>query len=163
MKIEVNRQFEIAFPGPRIAAIAFMRDPTRSLAKVSFIKNLRQENRNIENKNILADLSVDVPFLGEQHLDFESELQDHEDGADLIALPRNGKAWAEVAGIGRSNNTGTVLHYQLQIVAHIELPAAEKWGGRAFTRMVENTAKSAIERMTSEFPRGVLAAIATKS
>ncbi|MFN3266089.1 MAG: DUF3809 family protein, partial [Deinococcales bacterium] len=49
------------------------------------------------------------------------------------------------------------ISYALQITVHLELPVGEKWGGRAFEKMVQATAQSAIERLTLEFERGVSA------
>jgi hypothetical protein len=98
--------------------------------------------------------------LGVQRLDFASRLEHHPEGADLIALPRTGKAWAEVAGQGRvREEAGAQIFYALQIVVHLELPVGDKWGGRAFEKMVQATAKSAVERLTHEFGRGVSAAM----
>lgn len=154
MKIVAAREFVLDFPASPEAALDFLRDVRRSLAQVRFIDGLR-----LEEQEIHANLLVDVPVLGEQRLDFASRLEPHQAGADLIALPRTGKAWAEVAGQGRVQGLGSAVQilYALQITVHLELPVGDKWGGRAFEKMVQATAKSAIERLTLEFGRGVLA------
>jgi hypothetical protein len=155
VKIEAAREFLLPFGGSGDEALAFLRDVQRSLVQVRFIDDLQ-----LEADTILANLLIDVPVLGEQRLDFASKLEFHPEGANLIALPRTGKAWAEVAGQGRVRQAaGVEIFYALQIAAHLELPVGEKWGGRAFEKMVQATAKSAIQRLTSEFGRGVSAAI----
>ncbi len=156
MKLEVEREFRIDHPGSTEEAVAFVQNVQHSLEHVDFIKNLR-----VDGSDVMADLSVDVPVLGEQRLDFHSRLEARSDGANLIPLPRSGKAWAEVGGEGRvtPNSSGSSLTYRLRIVVHVELPAAERWGGRAFEKMVQATAQRAIERMTEQFPLGVQAAM----
>ncbi len=159
MNIEVSREFTIPHPGSKDEAIAFVRDVERSLSRVSFIKNLR-----LEGADVAADLAVDVPFLGQQLLDFRSRLEPHPDGADLIGLERSGRAWAKVSGQGRAtlSEHGSSILYRLQIVVFVALPSSEKWGGKAFEKMAQATATKSVERMTLEFPRGVAAGIAAQ-
>lgn len=154
MRLEVEREFTLAFPGAVSDAVAFLRDVRRSLMHVPFIQNLR-----VEGADVFADLRIDVPIIGEQFLDFHSRLEPTADGANLIALPREGKAWAEVAGQGQvtAQGTGSSIAYHLRITAHITLPVGERWGGKAFEKMAMATAQHAIERMTLEFPAGVTA------
>jgi carbon monoxide dehydrogenase subunit G len=154
VKLEVIRTFTIGHPGSTDEAIAYLRDVRKSLARVSFIRDLR-----VEGDNVFADLVVDVPVLGEQRLDFHSRLESAPNGANLIALPKQGRAWAEVSGEGRVTpaNFGSSIEYTLRITAHLEMPTAEKWGGRAFEKMARATAEKAIDRMTLEFPKGVQA------
>lgn len=157
MKIEVEREFSFAYPGPASEATAFVQDVQRSLERVAFIQNLR-----LEAREVFADLSVDVPFLGEQHIDFHSRIEARADGADLIALPGSGKAWAEVAGESRvtpAEAEHSSIRYALKIAVHLALPLGNQWGGRAFEKMAEATAARAIERMTEQFPSGVRAAM----
>jgi hypothetical protein len=151
MIIEVERNFRLEYPGTFEQAVLYLQDVSKSLAGVSFIENLR-----FESPNVYADLIVDVPVLGRQHLDFYSILEFHALGANLIAQPRQGRAWAAVAGQGTVEvNQRIEILYALQITVHLELPSAEKWGGRAFEKMAQATAKTAIERMTKEFGLGV--------
>jgi hypothetical protein len=156
MRVDVTRRFEIAHPGSADEARAFLLDVPRSLGRVTFIKNLR-----LEGDTVRADLAVDVPFLGQQLLDFESRLEPHAHGARLVPQPRDGRAWAMVGGDGvvtPSGATGSTIHYALEISVYVALPSSEKWGGKAFEKMAQATAEKAIERMTLEFPRGVGAA-----
>ncbi len=151
MIIKVERDFRLEYPGTFEQAVLYLQDVSKSLAGVLFIENLR-----FESPDVYADLTVDVPVLGRQHLDFHSILEFHALGANLIAQPRQGRAWAAVAGQGKveANQTIEIL-YALQISVHLELPVSEKWGGRAFEKMAQATAKTAIERMTKEFGLGV--------
>jgi carbon monoxide dehydrogenase subunit G len=152
MILEVDRQFDIPFPGNVEDGIAFIRDVKKSLENVSFIRNLR-----IEGNNVFAHLRIEVPFLGERLLDFKSTLVPVPDGANLIAQKLEGKFWAAVNGEGRVSSTGATssIHYHLRAEVHLELPVAEKWGGRAFAKMAQATAQRTIERMAQEFPMGV--------
>jgi carbon monoxide dehydrogenase subunit G len=152
MILEVDRTFEIPFQGNVDAGIAFIRDVQKSLENVSFIRNLR-----VEGNDVFAHLRIEVPFLGERLLDFRSTLEPVSDGANLIAQKLEGKFWAAVNGEGRVTGTGATssIHYHLRAEVHLELPVAEKWGGRAFAKMAEATAQRTIERMAQEFPIGV--------
>ena len=152
MILQVDRQFDIPFPGSVDDGIAFIRDVKKSLENVSFIRNLR-----IEGHDVFAHLRIEVPFLGERLLDFKSSLEPVPDGANLIAQKLDGKFWAAVNGEGRVSGGGATsnIHYHLRAEVHLELPVAEKWGGRAFAKMAEATAQRTIERMAQEFPIGV--------
>ncbi len=152
MKIEVARNFILEYPDSLEQAVLYLTDVKKSLAHVSFIANLR-----LEQNNIYADLVVDVPVLGSQRLDFHSVLEPHPTGANLLAQKREGRAWAAVSGQGSAMKTAnqTQIHYALQIEIHLELPNTGKWGGRAFEKMAQATAKTAIERMTKDFGHGV--------
>jgi carbon monoxide dehydrogenase subunit G len=161
MKLEVEREFVLAYPGSSAQAIAFVQNVPVSLAHVSFIQNLR-----LEGSSIFADLRIDAPIIGEQHLDFHSRLETTDDGARLIALHRTGKAWAEVAGqahvtadTGQASGATSSIRYQLLIVIHLELPVTDRWGGRAFEKMAHATAQRSVERLSLEFPEGVLTAM----
>jgi Protein of unknown function (DUF3809) len=163
VKLEVDREFVLAYPGFSAQAIAFVQNVPVSLALVSFIRNLR-----LEGSDIFADLRIDAPIIGEQHLDFHSRLETTDDGARLIALERTGKAWAEVAGqayvtadTGQVSGAASSIRYLLRIVIHLELPVTDRWGGRAFEKMAHATAQRSIERLSLEFPEGVLAAMSS--
>ncbi len=157
MKIEVARAFDIAFPETLEKAILYLQNVEKSLKHVQFIGALQ-----VQNLDIHANLLVDVPVLGAQALDFHSILETTANGANLIAQPRTGKAWAAVSGQGYATleSYGTNIHYELQIIVHLELPAANKWGGKAFEKMAQATAQKAIERMTQEFPQGIMLGLA---
>jgi Protein of unknown function (DUF3809) len=161
VKLEVEREFVLAYPGTSEQAIVFVQNVPVSLAHVSFIRNLR-----LEGADIFADLRIDAPIIGEQNLDFHSRLETTDDGARLIALERTGKAWAEVAGqahvtadTGHADGANSSIRYLLRIVVHLELPVTDRWGGRAFEKMAQATAQRSIERLSLEFPEGVLAAM----
>ena len=156
MQINVQRQFTILHPGSVLEAIEYVRGIEKSLSHVSFIKNLR-----LEGQLVTADLAVDVPFLGQQLLDFQSRVEPHPDGANLIGLEKSGRAWAMVSGQANVSPAphGSSIDYMLEISVFIALPSSEKWGGKAFEKMAQATAEKAIERLTLEFPRGIAAGI----
>ena len=156
MKLEVEREFVLDYPGMPEQAVAFVQNVPVSLSHVPFIHGLR-----LEGTDVFADLRIDAPIIGEQHLDFHSRLMPTADGAKLSALERSGKAWAEVAGQARVSASGTTssILYALRIVVHLELPVTDRWGGKAFEKMAHATAQRSIERLSLEFPDGVLAAM----
>lgn len=159
MRLELERDFELDYPGPPEEAAAFLADPARSLARVPFLAGLR-----VQGDEVAADLMVDAPLLGPQRLDFRSRLRTApagEHGADLVPLARSGRAWAEVAGSGRAEPAagGSRITYRLRVVVHLELPDAGSWGGRALARMAGRAAESTLERVTEEFPAAVRAAM----
>jgi hypothetical protein len=153
VKIETAKNFILEYQGSLSDAILYLTDVQKSLAHVPFIDGLR-----LEQNHVYADLVVEVPVLGTQRLDFHSVLEPHNTGANLIAQPLQGRAWAEVSGQGKAIQTNVKVEilYGLQIIVHLELPTADKWGGRAFEKMAQATAKTAIERMTKDFGQGVL-------
>lgn len=154
MIIEVSQDFTLPYPSTLEHAVLYLTDVQKSLAQVRFIRDLQ-----ISGKQIYANLIVDVPVLGEQKLDFHSILEPHRTGANLLAQERTGRAWAAVAGQGSAvqNANGTQILYALQIAVHLELLVGDKWGGKAFEKMARATAQTAIQRLTLEFGRGVLA------
>lgn len=152
MIIQTTKNFVLEYPNSFQEAVLYLSNVQKSLAQVQFIKGLR-----LEGNQVYADLVVEVPVLGTQRLDFHSILEPHSTGANLIAQPLQGKAWAEVSGQGSAiQNSRVEIHYALQVTVHLELPSADKWGGRAFEKMAQATAKTAIERMTRDFGQGVL-------
>jgi hypothetical protein len=152
VNIQTSKTFILEYPNSLQQAILYLTNVQKSLAHVPFIQGLR-----LIGNQVYADLVVDVPVLGQQRLDFHSVLEPHKSGANLIAQPLQGKAWAEVSGLGSAvqTNQEVEIHYALSIIVHLELPNADKWGGRAFEKMAQATARTAIERMTREFGHGV--------
>ncbi|MBB6100105.1 hypothetical protein HNR42_003570 [Deinobacterium chartae] len=156
MQFRAEQRFRVRHPGPSGSALAFLRDPSRSLRDVRFIRDLR-----FEGGVVRAHLTVDVPMLGEQRLPFESRLEETARGARLVALPLSESAWAEVSGEG--NLEAGELDYALDVTVHFPLPEPQKWGAAAFQKMVDATARRALARVTAEFPRGVAASIARET
>ncbi|MEX2502890.1 MAG: DUF3809 family protein, partial [Trueperaceae bacterium] len=56
--------------------------------------------------------------------------------------------------------TGSRLTYRLEITVHLALPEADRWGGRALTRMIELTAERMVQRVLDRFPASIRAAAA---
>jgi hypothetical protein len=138
----------------QVAAVDFVRDAKTSLSKASFIENLDQQD-NI----VTASLPVNAALFGQQVLHFRSRVVPTIKGARLepLTLETDQIGWAEVAGdaIVKPLPQGSQVTYHFDITIHLLLPKAEKWGGKALTRMIEFTAKHVLETVTSGFPTAV--------
>lgn len=153
MQIEAQQTFTLEFPGSPDDALAFLRDPARSLADVRFLRGLKADAHGVQ-----AVLVVNVPMLGETLLPLHSRLLQTPQGARLEAQPLTGeRAWIELNGVGTA--AGQALHYDFHFTAHIELPDAEKWGGAAFEKMVRAAAGRTLSRLARELPEGVARAM----
>lgn len=152
MIFDAEQSFSLTYPGPREAALAFLRDPQRSLGRVAFLRDVR-----VTGSLVRAEMLVQVPMMGTLTLPFESELTATDDGAVLTPRPLAGQAWAEVAGSGTVRDT--TLDYRFAFRVHVDMPSAEKWGGAAFEKMFHATARRTLERLAREFPDGVRAAM----
>jgi len=153
VQIEAQQTFTLAFPGSPENALAFLRDPGRSLARVRFLRDLKTDAHEVR-----AVLVVNVPMLGEILLPLHSRLIHTPQGARLEACPlEDERAWIELNGDGTA--TGHQLGYTFLFTAHIELPNAEKWGGAAFEKMVRAAAERTLSRLARELPEGMAAAM----
>ncbi len=152
MKLEFKQNFRIPHRSPLETAQAYLRDPLASLKGVSFMRGLKLEGQT-PPYTVGAELLVSVPLLGDLPIPFKSTLEPTLEGANLHPLELSGKTWAKVAGVGRALETE--LLYDLHVEVFVELPGGDKWGGFAFTKMVDATSKKALERVMREFPRGV--------
>ena len=153
MIVEARQSFALVYPGPAPEALDFLRDPVRSLRHVRFLRDLSRAGDAVR-----AELVVGLPMLGELHLPFESELLSLERGAELRPRELTGNAWAELVGHGEVMERGqseSELRYRLHVLAHLTVPAASKWGGGAFEKMVRAAAARTLERVAHEFPEGV--------
>ncbi|PYE48702.1 DUF3809 domain-containing protein [Deinococcus yavapaiensis] len=152
MIFDAEQSFSLPYPGPHEAALAFLRDPQRSLGRVTFLQNVR-----VSESIVRAEMLVQVPMMGTLTLPFESELILTNDGAHLTPRTLESQAWAEVGGSGAVQ--GTTLDYRFAFRVHVDMPTAEKWGGAAFEKMFHATARRTLERLAKEFPDGVRAAM----
>jgi hypothetical protein len=136
------------------AAVSFVQDVKTSLRKASFIENLE-----VSETIVTASLPVNAALFGQQLLHFRSKLVPMVKGARLEPLPleTDQVGWAEVAGeaVVKPLPQGSEVSYHFDITIHLHLPKAEKWGGKALTRMIEFTAKHVLEVITQGFPRAV--------
>ena len=158
MKLEFKQSFRILHTTPLETAQAYLRDPLASLKGVGFMRDLKLEGSRLEENRleapiVTAELLVSVPLLGDLPIPFKSTLEPTAEGANLHPLELSGKTWAKVSGVGRALETE--LLYDLHVEVFVELPGGEKWGGFAFSKMVDATSKKALERVLKEFPRGV--------
>lgn len=151
--------FTFALTLSQVAAVDFVRDVEKSLSKATFIEDL-ESTGNI----VTASLPVNAALFGQQLLHFRSKLVPTVKGARLEPLPLDTDpaeekqvGWAEVAGeaLVKPLPQGSEVTYHFDITIHLLLPKAEKWGGKALTRMIEFTAKHVLETITSGFPKAV--------
>lgn len=152
MIFDAEQDFTLAYPGAHEDALAFLRDPGRSLRAVPFLRALR-----FDGQVVRAEMVVTVPMLGELVLPFESSVTPTASGATLSPRLLAGRTWAQVGGHGEV--TGGQLHYRLAFRVHISMPQAEKWGGAAFEKMFQAAARKTLERVAQDFPAGVRAAM----
>ncbi|MFN8509158.1 MAG: DUF3809 domain-containing protein [Deinococcaceae bacterium] len=157
MKLEFKEDFEIPVSISTPQAIAYLQNPSKSLRHVQFIRDLKQTETHIT-----ATLAFVVPMLGEFRFPFTSTLTRTETGAHLQPQPPSttSTSWAEVGGTGSAQDGK--LHYRLEVVIHIHMPAAEKWGGLAFEKMARATAQKNLEKVIQEFPQGILDGLGAK-
>jgi Protein of unknown function (DUF3809) len=138
-------------------ALAFLRDPARLLLKVSFLRDLQ-----VTGQEVRGVLAVQLPLLGEVSLPFFSVLEDTQRGARLVPQPvEHKRAWLEVGGDGVLD--GSALSYTFVFRAHLDTPAAEKWGGAAFEKMVQAAAGRTIARVAQALPRALAEALAAET
>jgi Protein of unknown function (DUF3809) len=151
--------FTFALTLSQAAAVDFVRDVKDSLSRATFIENLE-----VHNTIVTASLPVNAALFGQQLLHFRSKLVPTVKGAKLEPLPlepdpeeEKQVGWAEVTGeaIVKPLPQGSEVSYHFDITIHLYLPKAEKWGGKALTRMIEFTAKHVLETITSSFPKAV--------
>lgn len=154
MQIEAEQTFTLEFPGTPQEALAFLRDPARSLAYVRFLRGLSVTQTDAGGPEVRAVLVVNVPMLGEIDLPLHSRLLHTPQGATLEAQPLEGeRAWIELNGAGTAEDR--LLRYAFRFTAHIEMPSAEKWGGAAFEKMVRAAAERTLSRLAHELPEGI--------
>lgn len=155
LQIEASQTFALPHPGGQAAALAFVRDAGRALARVQFLRDLRAGPAGVS-----GELVVTVPVLGEVDLPFRSRLEELPRGAALLPQPVAGeRAWVEVAGEAQVDGAG-VATFHFHFRAHLGLPQAEGWGGAAFEKMVRAAAARTLERVAGELPQGIEAAVA---
>ncbi len=138
-------------------AIDFVHDVRGSLKHADFIRDLRVQSGS--PALVEATIPVNAALFGQRQLPFRSQLVRTPKGALLksLALPDTKPGWAEVAGEAAvtSGMQGSLVTYRFAIAIHLDLPAPEKWGGRALTKMIEYTATSVLARVTGQFPDAV--------
>ena len=157
MIVEASETFTLTAPPDSAAALAFLRDPARSLTRVRFLRGVQ-----VSGTEVRGVLAVQLPMVGEVTLPFFSVLEHTGSGARLVPQDiQNERAWLEVAGEGVLS--GPLLEYAFVFRAHLNIPAAEKWGGSAFEKMVQAAASRTMARVTQELPKALAAALAEVS
>lgn len=149
--------FELEVPLAPETALAFVRDVEASLGHAGFLEGLSVEAG--APARVRAALPVSTPLFGERRLPFASELHETPAGARLAPLPLDAPARgrAEVGGEAAvaAAADGSRLAYALEVAVHLDLPAADRWGTRALTRMLELTAASVLRGLLAHFPEAV--------
>lgn len=146
MIVEAEQHFTLVHPGPPEAALAFVRDPRRSLSRATFLRGLRHEGGCLS-----GELLVPLPVLGEVDLPFVSALHPTPAGARLEPRPLSGeRAWVEVAGEAALGGQDLQFHFTFR--AHLRLPEEEGWGAAAFGKMVQAAAARTLDRLARELP-----------
>ncbi len=157
MKLAHSVDFSFALNLPPAAAVGFVRDVRASLAHAAFIEDL--EVSGAPETVVSARLPVNAALFGQQRLEFRSRLYPTPHGAQLGAIPfeTDEPGWAEVSGEAEVSPgpEGAQVEYRFDITIHLRLPKAEKWGGRALTKMIEYTAQRVLETITASFPAAV--------
>jgi hypothetical protein len=157
--VRLTRQvaFDVPSTLDRATAVAFVRDPARSLSHADFLAELR----HAEDGTVAAELPVNAALFGQQRLRFRSRLETTPTGARLEGLALDEvPGWARVSGEARvvPHPGGSRLDYRFDIEIHLALPEPERWGGRALVRMIEVTADRVLQRVCERFPESVRAA-----
>lgn len=160
MTLDHEVAFDLALALTPAAALAFVRDVPRSLARADFLRSLRVEGE--APAIVAAELPVNAALFGQRLLPFRSELRNTPRGARLIGLPieHEGPGWASVDGeaeVGAAPG-GARVRYRFHVRVHLRLPEAERWGGQALLRMIQYTAQTVLERVTAAFPDALRAA-----
>ncbi|WP_293914846.1 DUF3809 domain-containing protein [Deinococcus sp.] len=161
MIVEAHEDFSAPTALAPEFALAFLRDPTRLLSRVSFLREVE-----VSGQEVRGVLAVQLPLLGEVSLPFFSVLENTERGARLTPQPiEHRRAWLEVGGEGRldAELDAAALAYAFVFRAHLDTPTAEKWGGAAFEKMVQAAASRTIARVAQALPRALAEALAVKA
>jgi hypothetical protein len=180
MKITNTVTFDIHLALEQAAALDFVRDVRQSLANASFLSDLRvsdvptdivpaesgtkigAEEGQTALQHVQASIVVNAALFGERALSFQSYVCPKAKGATLKALPFDEPklGWAEVSGEATVHPLpqGSRIGYHFDITIHLDLPEAEKWGGRALSKMIHFTAQRTLERIVNDFPIAIQAA-----
>ena len=160
MKIEHSIPFDIDISLNQQDAISFVQSVEHSLSKATFINNLQLLHEDtLGHDYIQASIPINAAMFGQHQLDFQSLLIPLANGARLQALPFDTPkaSWAEVTGkaIVNALPKGSTVHYDFDIIIHLNLPKPERWGGKALLKMIEFTAQQVLKHIAEDFPRAI--------
>lgn len=159
LKFAAEQAFRIPWTGTDQAALAFVRDPRRSLGRARFLRDLRYipgvDSEIGEDGGVLeAGLLVTLPGLGSLTLPLRSAVRHTPQGARLSPLPTpDTRAGASVSGEARFSDGE--LHFDFAFAGELRLPEAETWGGAAFARMAGAAAERTLARVAAELPQAI--------
>lgn len=155
MILAAAQTFSLNHPAGHQAALGFVREPGRSLSRLTFLRDLQADGSEV--RGVLA---VTFPVLGEVTLPFVSRIEQMPDGAVLLPLPiADERAWVEVGGQATVAENSSEMHFEFNFQAHLAVPEAEGWGGAAFEKMVRAAAGRTLERIAAALPKGLAEAI----
>ncbi len=146
MRLEHRFAFAIAAPRTELKNLLFA--PERVFAALPGLEDLARDGTLFRGR-----LCGEAPLFGRVCFPFQSQLRGQE-RAELVPEPLPGETfWAELGGTGEAADDE--LRYRIRLVLHAELPMGEKWGGRAFRRMVEAALQRNLTRVLSALPERV--------
>ena len=146
--MEIEHRFAFALRAPEDQARALLFSPERVFAALPGLEGLERKGNRL-----LGRLCGEAPIFGRICFPFESLLSG-EDRATLAPIPLpNERFWAELEGVGEAQ--GNELAFRVRLVLHAELPAGEKWGGRALRRMAEAALRHNLKRVLASLPERV--------
>ncbi len=142
--MRLERRFAFSLKVPTGQARALLLAPERVFADLPGLRNLAREGSLISGR-----LCGEALLFGEVCFPFRSRLETG-DRARLVPLPLAEAFWAELAGEGEVQDDRLV--YRGTLILHAHLPEGEKWGGRAFKRMVEAALERTLRRALEALP-----------
>ncbi len=146
--MEVEHRFAFALQAPEGRARELLFAPERVFAALPGLEELKREGARFSGR-----LCGEAPIFGRVCFPFESLVSGVE-RAELEPIPlTEERFWAELAGVGEAR--GDELRYRVRLVLHAELPAGEKWGGRALRRMAEAALARNLTRVLASLPERV--------
>jgi hypothetical protein len=154
-------RFELGVALAPEQAVAFVQDVPRSLARAHFLRDLRVGPGTAGGPAVVeASLPINASLFGQRDLPFRSLLHATASGARLdgVDVASAGPGWAHVSGeatVRPAEAGGSFVRYRFAIRVYVRLPPADRWGGKALTRMIEYTAKSVLRQVTAAFPDAV--------
>ena len=140
--MNIERTFELTIPGDE----ALLHAPEKVFGGRPPFEAMTREALRLRGA-----LAADVPLLGQLCFPFESELVLGIGTAQLEPILPSPipDYWAEIAGEGRVE--GAKLYYRITVRLHAEVPAADKWGGKALRRMAEAAFERTLSRALNQF------------
>jgi hypothetical protein len=108
--------------------------------------------------NILQGaLAVQLPLLDVQSFPFQSKTADVPGGLELFGETLPEESWAQISGEGEADSG--LLHYNLDVWVHVNLPSNLSWGVGVVQKMAEAAVSRVTRQLSAEFHAGVAAGL----